>query len=209
MRRGDEGLHASGDYRPLGDWCATDATARTCSRVLWDGWLDISSATSINLCSPQAADEDAPEPGRTRQHLDDAQHLHARGRRLASTRRGRRRGAVVWRCGPNGPKLPAALETATPVSDSIDGISDWRRRPDLNRGWRFCRISEVVIRVVSCWSLVDPASPFCPVFGPYWTTSGLQRDSSAPLSGPGAHAPSAERIQVRSASRPARPVSIP
>jgi hypothetical protein len=38
----------------------------------------------------------------------------------------------------------------------------WRRRPDLNRGWRFCRFNGVVNRVVSCWSLVCPASPFLP-----------------------------------------------
>src|SRR3970282_873337 len=50
----------------------------------------------------------------------------------------------------------------------------WRRRPDLNRGWRFCRFNGVLNRVVSRWSLVGPATPFCPVFGRYWTTSGLQ-----------------------------------
>ena len=50
----------------------------------------------------------------------------------------------------------------------------WRRRPDLNRGWRFCRFNGVVTRVVSCWSLVGPAPPFYLVFGPYWTTFGLQ-----------------------------------
>src|SRR5688572_25750966 len=50
----------------------------------------------------------------------------------------------------------------------------WRRRPDLNRGWRFCRFHGVVNRVVSCWSLVRPAPPFCLVLGPYWTTYGRQ-----------------------------------
>jgi hypothetical protein len=42
----------------------------------------------------------------------------------------------------------------------------WRRRPDLNRGWRFCRFNGGVNRVVSCWSLVGPAAPFCLLFGP-------------------------------------------
>jgi hypothetical protein len=51
---------------------------------------------------------------------------------------------------------------------------NWRRRPDLNRGWRFCRFNEVVIRVVSCWSLVGPAPWFWLVLGRYWTTNGLQ-----------------------------------
>ena len=49
----------------------------------------------------------------------------------------------------------------------------WRRRPDLNRGWRFCRFNGVVNRVVSCWSLVGPASFRYPVCGRYWPTSGL------------------------------------
>jgi hypothetical protein len=51
---------------------------------------------------------------------------------------------------------------------------NWRRRPDLNRGWRFCRFNGVVNRVVSCWFLVCPAPPFCLVLGPYWTTFGLR-----------------------------------
>ena len=62
----------------------------------------------------------------------------------------------------------------------------WRRRPDLNRGWRFCRFNGVVNRIVSCWSLVCPAPPFYLVLGPYWTTFGLRlpmiaahRDSAA------------------------------
>ena len=57
---------------------------------------------------------------------------------------------------------------------------NWRRRPDLNRGWRFCRFSGVGHRVASCWSLVSPAPPFCLVFGPYWTTFGLQAPSDGP-----------------------------
>jgi len=56
----------------------------------------------------------------------------------------------------------------------------WRRRPDLNRGWRFCRFNGVVNRVVSCWSLVCPAPPFYLVLGPYWTTFGLRLPVIAP-----------------------------
>ncbi len=44
----------------------------------------------------------------------------------------------------------------------------------MNRGWRFCRFDGVVNRVVSCWSLVCPAPPFCLLLGPYWTTFGLR-----------------------------------
>ena len=44
----------------------------------------------------------------------------------------------------------------------------------MNRGWRFCRFSGVVNRVVSCWYLVCPAPPFYLVLAPYWTTFGLQ-----------------------------------
>ena len=56
----------------------------------------------------------------------------------------------------------------------------WRRRPDLNRGWRFCRFNRVVNHVVSCWFLVSPAPPFCLVLGPYWTTFGLRLPVIAP-----------------------------
>ena len=52
-------------------------------------------------------------------------------------------------------------------------LENWRRRPDLNRGWRFCRFSGAVNHVVSCWSLVCPAPRFCFVVGLYWTTFGL------------------------------------
>jgi hypothetical protein len=55
----------------------------------------------------------------------------------------------------------------------------------LNRGWRFCRFNGVVNRVVSCWSLVCPAPPFCLVLGPYWTTFGLRLPVMA---APGDHA---------------------
>ena len=41
----------------------------------------------------------------------------------------------------------------------------WRRRPDLNRGWRFCRHGRDVYRVDSSCFLVGPAPPFSPVFG--------------------------------------------
>jgi hypothetical protein len=39
----------------------------------------------------------------------------------------------------NGPKSAAELTNVEPVSDSVNLPWDWRRRPDLNRGWRFCR----------------------------------------------------------------------
>ena len=53
-------------------------------------------------------------------------------------------------------------------------LEKWRRRPDLNRRWRFCRFDGVVNCVVSCWSLVCPAPRFCLVSGRYWTTFGLR-----------------------------------
>ena len=53
----------------------------------------------------------------------------------------------------------------------------WRRRPDLNRGWRFCRFNRVVDRVVSCWSLVSPAPRFAWCLG----TIGLHLDYDMPF----------------------------
>jgi hypothetical protein len=41
----------------------------------------------------------------------------------------------------------------------------WRRRPDLNRGWRFCRQGRVVYLVVSACFLVGPTPPLSLVFG--------------------------------------------
>ena len=74
-----------------------------------------------------------------------------------------------------------ALRLALAATASIEAVQSgesirkiWRRRPDLNRGWRFCRFNGVVNRVVSCWSLVCPAPPFYLVLGPYWTTFGLR-----------------------------------
>jgi len=43
----------------------------------------------------------------------------------------------------------------------------WRRRPDLNRGWRFCRQGRDVYLVDSSCCLVGPTPPLSPVFGRY------------------------------------------
>jgi hypothetical protein len=42
---------------------------------------------------------------------------------------------------------------------------NWRRRPDLNRGWRFCRQGLDVYLVDSSCFLVGPTPPSCLVFG--------------------------------------------
>ena len=42
----------------------------------------------------------------------------------------------------------------------------WRRRPDLNRGWRFCRFRRVLYPVDSSCSLVTDVPRFSLVFGP-------------------------------------------
>jgi hypothetical protein len=41
----------------------------------------------------------------------------------------------------------------------------WRRRPDLNRGWRFCRQGRDVYVVDSSCFVVGPTPPLSPVFG--------------------------------------------
>jgi len=48
----------------------------------------------------------------------------------------------------------------------------WRRRPDLNRGWRFCRLSRVAYVVDSPCFLVAAKASFYPVFGRLWTQIG-------------------------------------
>ena len=44
-------------------------------------------------------------------------------------------------------------------------LENWRRRPDLNRGWRFCRQGRDVYLVDSSCFLVGPTPPFSLVFG--------------------------------------------
>ena len=51
-------------------------------------------------------------------------------------------------------------------------IWDWRRRPDLNRGWRFCRLSRNGYVVDSSCFLVSAKPSFYPVFGRFWTQIG-------------------------------------
>ena len=48
----------------------------------------------------------------------------------------------------------------------------WRRRPDLNRGWRFCRLSREAYVVDSSCFLVSAIPSFYPVFGRFWTQVG-------------------------------------
>src|SRR4029450_9306389 len=48
----------------------------------------------------------------------------------------------------------------------------WRRRPDLNRGWRFCRLSRNGYVVDSSCFLVSARPSFYPVFGQFWTHIG-------------------------------------
>jgi hypothetical protein len=51
-------------------------------------------------------------------------------------------------------------------------LNDWRRRPDLNRGWRFCRFHRVLQVVESSCSLVSGTPRFSAVFGRSWTEVG-------------------------------------
>ena len=53
--------------------------------------------------------------------------------------------------------------------DAMNRFSEekWRRRPDLNRRWRFCRQGWIVYLVDSSCFLVGPTPPFSLVFGRY------------------------------------------
>jgi hypothetical protein len=46
-------------------------------------------------------------------------------------------------------------------------LGNWRRRPDLNRGWRFCRHLTVFLDGALLRLLVVDARRFCPLLGPY------------------------------------------
>ena len=49
---------------------------------------------------------------------------------------------------------------------------NWRRRPDLNRGRRFCRLSKETYVVDSSCFLVSAKPSFYPLFGRFWTHVG-------------------------------------
>ena len=55
-------------------------------------------------------------------------------------------------------------------------LENWMRRPDLNRGWRFCRLSRKGYVVDWSCFLVSAKSSLYPVFGRLWTQS-LSRSS--------------------------------
>jgi hypothetical protein len=62
----------------------------------------------------------------------------------------------------------AATEQTMRISEGF-----WRRRPDLNRGWRFCRpLRNVNLAALSC-VLVLSRSRFCLVFGRYCSRIAL------------------------------------
>jgi hypothetical protein len=62
-------------------------------------------------------------------------------------------------------RQPPSCEPRKP--DATYEAKFWRRRPDLNRGWRFCRQGRIVYVVDSSCFLVGPTPPFSLVFGRY------------------------------------------
>ena len=60
---------------------------------------------------------------------------------------------------------PLARSEMGSLKEPIERSEEWRRRPDLNRGWRFCRFREVVYRVGWLRLLVPDARRCSLVFG--------------------------------------------
>jgi hypothetical protein len=73
------------------------AEAAGLGRVTWRQFRHIHSSLLNDLRVPG---EDRAGAARTREHFDDAGHLHAHRGRVASRRRDRRRGAIVRRIAP-------------------------------------------------------------------------------------------------------------
>ena len=69
----------------------------------------------------------------------------------------------------------------------------WRRRPDLNRGWRFCRFRQVVDLVDWPCPLVPDDGRFSVVFGRYLSRIRLEFESASALVLPSARRPLRER----------------
>ena len=64
----------------------------------------------------------------------------------------------------------AVVKPASPLG--VAGSGKWRRRPDLNRGWRFCRFRRIGYVVDSSCFLVSARPRFSPVFGQFATQVG-------------------------------------
>jgi hypothetical protein len=79
----------------------------------------------------------------------------------------------------------------------------WRRRPDLNRGWRFCRFGAVPYVIGWPRLLVLDTSRFSLVFGRYWPQfwtqilRGRSHDSLARFRAGAARVPAADRREGR------------
>src|SRR5262249_55234899 len=73
----------------------------------------------------------------------------------------------------NGPARAAGSGERSNTTAACSMSWDWRRRPDLNRGRRFCRFHRVLHVVDSSCSLVCGIPRFLAYFGRSWTEVGL------------------------------------
>ena len=101
--------------------------------------------------------------------LSDAppRHSHHEGRSVAAPERGRRgRRTVVQRIGRKGDVScgPAPISRSPQVT-----LGFWRRRPDLNRGWRFCSYCSPIFAVSEILEIPDV----------YWSNQALLISSRA------------------------------
>ena len=137
--------------------------SRQATEVLWTYVLDGSASGIPCILNPFAGS--SCNALRTWDHLGPIQgaiSACASGRSLELLRNFGLPAVALQQVSDSPP--PPGLRRATFAWIMREG---WRRRPDLNRGWRFCRQGRDVYLVDSSCFLVGPTPPFSPVFGRY------------------------------------------
>ncbi len=156
-------------YRPMETMAVV--SARVSSLQPTDPWAKagVMIRQDVKSCGDVRAQRDIEPPNLPPRHAvvrRFAEHAPAQPREPEPHGRGTRHNRDV-RAGPaSGSAILHRDPLAGPFGDRAP-TSGARRTPS-------AFTTGVVNRIVSCWSLVSPASPLYPVFGRYWATSGLR-----------------------------------
>jgi hypothetical protein len=131
-------------------------------RVTWHQFRHIHSSLLNDLRVPVKIAQEQLGHASISTTLGIYTHVVDASRRAAVTAVEERLLGVMLR---NAPKSAPKLETTPPASNSVSQVENWRRRPDLNRGWRFCRFRWVVVLVARPRLLVPRDGRYSLVFG--------------------------------------------
>ena len=127
--------------------------------------------------SARRAERPRPIHHRRKPQARSVRRSRASQRRLLHPSQVALRFVPLWRQTPSvmatTRTLAACLLTFLLTSEGRTREKDWRRRPDLNRGWRFCSVLRDVWPVR--WTTLDPRTgpDRVPGGGPAWTLDRL------------------------------------